>query len=193
MICFTTIFLLLLLLLSIGAIEIESESSIHKDSHNLRILQGPPCASEYSCGDGKYFIYHKNRKIRCLAEVDAADHLAHGDTCGCGPITCPTLCSAVSNSTCTYTDDLGVTHDDGQTLCHKPYRKAKSICMSDEQTLKHQLAHGLRLGDYCVTDENPCVSATCASDRRPKGCPCETIDDCISRRCRLKKGTQRCR
>jgi hypothetical protein len=28
--------------------------------------------------------------------------------------------------------------------------------MSDEQTLKHQLAHGLRLGDYCVTDENPC-------------------------------------
>jgi hypothetical protein len=74
-----------------------------------------------------------------------------------------------------------------------PYRKAKSICMSDEKTFNHQLAHGLKLGDYCVTDATPCATATCGDAKKPKGCACATADDCIFGKCTFKKGTKVCK
>lgn len=159
-----------------------------------RTLQDTPCPSDDLCGDGKYFIYHNNKVIRCLAEVDVADHLDHGDECGCGPHECPSPCSAVEGtSQCAYVDADGISHDDGQLLCHNPYKKAKSICMSDENTFNHQLGHGLKLGDYCVTDTKPCATVTCEAEKKPKGCECTSGDQCIFGRCKRRKGTKVCK
>lgn len=147
----------------------------------------------------KTWVFHKNKKAICIGDVDVPNHLLHGDACGCGPKACPVPpqpCSLVANAlNCTYTGSDGTPDLDGWLLCHNAIKSPTEQCMSDADTLSHQVAHGAKLGDFCVTTTKSCAApavASCSDAVKPKKCTCSANNECVSGKCKLKNGVGLC-